>query len=521
MGVYPDALSYYLAALKICTEEKNNDGLATAYIGIGNVYKDEGNYTDALSNYLKALQVNTTANRKRGMAVCYGNMGIVYGNMKDHKQSLNFYLQALGIDRELNNRNDIAADMTNIGNEYEQQASEDTAMQYYKNALELYTATGNRPGISVLTGNIGTLYYKQKNNEEAEKYLSASMSVARSIGDLKEEKQDYLVLSALFSAKGDWARAYQFHVQYTNIQDSLAARDDTKKIVTEAMNYEFLQKQAAEKEEQEKKDVLRKEESSRQKIIIFLVAAIAVIIALIALFIFRLLKEAQRKKLIAEQQKSLMELKALRAQMNPHFIFNAINSIQHFILKEDSDGAQKHLGKFSKLIRKVLENSKRESISLTEEIQMLELYAELEAVRFSSRFHYKFIVHSDLNPLSIMVPPLLIQPFVENAIWHGLMHLKERQGELIITFGKENNMLKCTIEDNGIGRKSSQDMKEQAVQHEPMGLSITQERMDILNQVYKTNISLHIADRTNPDGTSAGTSVTLMIPLSLNNTANA
>ena len=339
--------------------------------------------------------------------------------------------------------------------------------------------------------------------------------MAKSANDLEEQKHDYIVLSNFYASKGDWEKAYTNHLNYVTVLDTLSQRDNTRKIVAEEMTFEFRKQQAAVQADQEKKDIIRAEEKKKQHILIFLFASLALLVALVALFIFRLLRAAQRERLIADQQKSLMELKALRAQMNPHFLFNAINSIQHFILKNEPDAAQKHLNKFSKLIRKVLENSKQEAIPLNEEIEMLQLYTELEAVRFSSKFSYKFVVSPNLNPDNMLVPPLIIQPFIENAIWHGLMHLKERQGELIVTFDRENEMLKCTVEDNGIGRKKSEELREEA-RHQPMGLSITHERVTLLNEVYHIAISVKVADKTNTDGSAAGTAVTILMPLNFN-----
>lgn len=515
MGNLPAALEDYLQALATSESVQYKEGIASANLGAGNVYKDEAQYAKALDYYLKALQQNTEAKRLKGMSACYGNIGIVYWNMSNYQQALSFYLKALDIDQQLNDKSGIAADLSNIGNVYTQSNDTAKALDNYKKALNLYASIGNKHGIAVLTSNIGDIYLKQKNNKQAEKYFTASVNMAKAINDLQDEKYCYMKLSDLYASQGDWQKAYQNHIYYTIAVDSLTNYNNARRMVSAEMTYEFQKKQAVLKAEQDKKDAIINIERKRQKIVTAFIALVALFIALIALFIFRQFKAAKREKLLAEQQKSMMELKALRAQMNPHFIFNAINSIQHFILKNEPDAAQKHLNKFSKLIRKVLENSKQESIPLSEEIEMLQLYTELELVRFSSKFKYKFAVSDKLSPENIMVPPLIIQPFIENAIWHGLMHLKERQGELLITFDKENDMLSCTIDDNGIGRKRSQELRDEA-RHQPMGLSITHERVNVLNEAYHLNISLRVTDKTNTDGSAAGTSVKLLMPLNFN-----
>jgi hypothetical protein len=226
----------------------------------------------------------------------------------------------------------------------------------------------------------------------------------------------------------------------------------------------------------------------------------------------RLFKTAEVNRRIAE-----IELKALRAQMNPHFIFNCIASIQHFILKNDADSANKYLSKFSKLIRQVLINSTQEYISMDIEIQTLELYIELERMRFQSKFNYQFMIDSELDTTDIFMPPLILQPYVENAIWHGLMHLEGKTGELLFKIEKSGTFLKCTIEDNGIGRNRSLEIKGKTnSKHRSVGLSITKERLENINSIYQSNLTVEFIDKIDSKGEGTGTIVELFIPLNIN-----
>ncbi len=220
----------------------------------------------------------------------------------------------------------------------------------------------------------------------------------------------------------------------------------------------------------------------------------------------RVLEKSEVSRKLAETR-----LIALRAQMNPHFIFNSINSIQLFILKNDTDAAHKHLTRFSKLIRKVLENSKNEYISIAEEIQTLELYIELERLRFSSKFIFEIRVSDEIQAESVLISPLLIQPYVENAIWHGLMHLKDREGVLKIRIGKKGEMLQCIIEDNGIGRKHSLQYKKKT-EHKSMAMSLNKERVEIISKLHHQVMSLTITDKTDALGLPSGTQVEILFP---------
>lgn len=197
----------------------------------------------------------------------------------------------------------------------------------------------------------------------------------------------------------------------------------------------------------------------------------------------KIIQQQQEEKTEINKRISESELKALRAQMNPHFMFNAINSIQNFVLKNDSKSAQKYLTKFARLIRSVLENSKHELVWLNKEVEALELYIELEALRASFCFDYEIIIEDSLNAENLFIPPMIIQPYIENAILHGITPLIERRGFLSIKFSKEGSVLKCAIDDNGIGRKKAREIKERKqLSHQSMGMNVTQDRIDILNK---------------------------------------
>ena len=202
-------------------------------------------------------------------------------------------------------------------------------------------------------------------------------------------------------------------------------------------------------------------------------------------------------------------LTALRAQMNPHFIFNALNSIQDFILTSDSRSANKYLSHFAKLMRYVLNSSEKEWVTLKDEMNALNLYLELEALRFNHELDYSVDVDEKIQSGSTILPPLLVQPYVENAIKHGLLH-KSGDKKLLIRFDKIGQELHCSIIDNGIGRKNAEALRNKHLKHHSHGMSVTQERIDLLNKVYGRNFRLNISDVTPKIG-QTGTEVSLFI----------
>ncbi|MFO8054381.1 MAG: histidine kinase, partial [Bacteroidales bacterium] len=225
-----------------------------------------------------------------------------------------------------------------------------------------------------------------------------------------------------------------------------------------------------------------------------------------------------RKKQQVQNQLFELEKKALRLQMNPHFIFNTLNSIQSYILQKDNTAAVSYLNQFSKMIRQVLYNSDKSFVLLSDEISLLKSYIELERLRFDSVFD--FFVHVDpaLDEDFISIPPMLIQPHVENAILHGLLPLKTRKGKLNISFIEQSsNMIKCVVEDNGIGRKAAQEIKDKARnKYKSRGISITKERLQRINKFFDGTLSVQIQDKFDDNGNAEGTRVILVIPV--NNT---
>ncbi|MCC6462304.1 MAG: histidine kinase [Saprospiraceae bacterium] len=228
----------------------------------------------------------------------------------------------------------------------------------------------------------------------------------------------------------------------------------------------------------------------------------------------RQIQERERLHSTFNQRLAEVEMSALRAQMNPHFIFNCLNSINRFILLNQPLVASQYLTKFARLIRLVLDNSKSEMISLEKELETLRLYIEMEAVRFEGRFQYQIQVDELIDIGSIDIPPMLIQPYVENAIWHGLLHKKGNEGQLDIGVHLHGRDLLIAIADNGVGRAAAQALKSKsASEHKSHGMNVTAERLKLLSNLYNQDIHARVEDLLYRDGAPAGTKVVLTIPV--------
>ncbi|HYG53153.1 MAG TPA: histidine kinase [Flavobacteriales bacterium] len=247
----------------------------------------------------------------------------------------------------------------------------------------------------------------------------------------------------------------------------------------------------------------------------FMIMAILLVSGLVVIiFVVRIKKIRKKEQEKAHMQKKMLEseMTALRAQMNPHFIFNAMNSIQHFILTNNNDAAHKHLLKFSKLIRNVLENSKNDLVTLQTELETLKMYMEIEALRFTDEVDYRFMVDEKLDLNTALIPPMLLQPYVENAIWHGLLP-KEGAKTLTIELTLQGASVIAVIDDNGLGRNATFAMKNRPLNKKSLGMEITSERLETLNYIYKTGISVSVMDKTDDFNHSQGTRVELRIPM--------
>ncbi len=222
-----------------------------------------------------------------------------------------------------------------------------------------------------------------------------------------------------------------------------------------------------------------------------------------------LLEKQKREHEVAQlhQQKAELELQALRSQMNPHFIFNCLSSVNRYILLNKTEEASDYLTKFSRLIRMALQNSEKSYISLENEIEALRLYLDLERLRFKNAFDYSISLINEIDVSAVFIPPMLLQPFIENAIWHGLMH-KQGAGCLEVVLSTEEKTLTCIITDNGIGRnKAAMLNSKSAEKNKPLGVKLTTERLALMGRGDEDRTGCNIEDLRDKDGNAAGTKV--------------
>ncbi|PLW96360.1 MAG: hypothetical protein C0593_11815 [Marinilabiliales bacterium] len=244
----------------------------------------------------------------------------------------------------------------------------------------------------------------------------------------------------------------------------------------------------------------------------FILIASGLFIALIFTIQYQKIKRVRKENDFREELLDARQ-KALINQINPHFIFNSLNSIQLYILDNNAKLSGIYLSKFARLIRISLEVSQQNKISLSKEIEVNSLYLDMEKLRFNNRIEYEIINNIHTNPAKVLIPPFLIQPLLENALWHGLMTKEEDNGLITLSFNKNGSQIIIKITDNGIGRKAARELKErQNKSHKPMGISVSRRRLLLLSQQYGKIFNLNYRDLFDEEGNATGTEVTLSVP---------
>ena len=503
-GDYEEALTYIQKTNEV---DMADDPTANGSdLDISGIYAELGNYDSSLLYWNRT--VNTTEWKdpnwgwRPGRKIVYNHRARIYTMNKQYDEAIKIlkdnivYFDSLinhttGSYKNTGNYGKMTASLL-MGNIYDSLKQYKGSLQYAKDGYYYAGLTGRRPEMMKACHLLATAYHHLNNNDSAYVYLSKYIS-------LKDSIQSKQFLLRIYNSKREV--------------------EDAK---TEA-RLGFLNKDNKIKEQQLKQQATVKN---------FLIA-IFIAFVLIGLFIYRNLRlkrkneimsreraedelkvhqlESEKKQSELKQQAAELEMQALRAQMNPHFIFNCLSSINRFILKNEGKTASNYLVRFSRLIRMVLINSQKPLITLEDELQMLTIYLDMERLRFKDSFDYGITFLNTVEAGNIFIPPLLLQPFCENAIWHGLMH-KEGQGMLNIEFSMKDNILHCTIADNGIGLEKSEEMKSKSAEKEKsMGLKITTDRLALLNREKGLHSFFVIENILDENGNSAGTKINLKI----------
>ncbi len=506
-GDYPAALKYYFLSLKIAEQIAEKRLMAILLNNIGNIYRIQKNYNEALTNHQMALQLAKEIGNENIVCSCYNYIGAVYALKGDYEEALknfNLYLEKA---EQLGKKQSIAEAYNNIGYIYSAKKDYHKAVENYLNALKIHEETKDKRSMAIAYDNLGATDVVVRQYDKAREYFNKGLVLFKEIGNKQGIRDSYLHLSQLDSVLGNNDSSYRYFKLYVQVKDSIINEETNNQLARLKIQYET--------EKKDKEIGVKNMKIEKQKATIWIVIIGFVLLLSFAFVYFRIYN--QKKKASFKHEVLAIKMQALRAQMNPHFTFNILNSIQYYAGENDMKAVQHYLRQFAKLIRMILDQSRASYITLEQEINMLKLYLELEKMRFEEKFKYTLVTDDKLEIKKIFIPGMLIQPIIENAIKHGIEH-KEGEAVIEVSFYSRNSTLICTVTDNGIGRAEAMRLHKEE-HHQSLATSIISERMEALSSIFNIHLECITEDLMDSEGQPAGTRVIVEIPINNNNQA--
>ncbi|MBO9203032.1 MULTISPECIES: tetratricopeptide repeat-containing sensor histidine kinase [Niastella] len=510
------AKGFEIAQNELAKSQQRNDSLGMAFplLIIGDLYESMGDHNIALEYYYSSAALG--GNLDLYLAL---QMAAVHNAMHQYDSALYYYRSA--------SQRDTAnySARVYLGEIYLNQKKYNEALQVFKKSTIFLKKNNGYNGLLRVLPDMAKLYVAWNNHQQALYYAREGLKLAQRTGARQYKAEDLKLLSEIYSSMGKSEMALSYLKQFMTLKDSLLNDQLKAKLFGYRSRVENEKKQAQiewlKKEKQVSAQLLELQQQRLQQASLLrkiLLTGILAFVFLGVIFFRNLTLKRRNEKLLSERTQTALqhktvelEMQALRAQMNPHFIFNCLSSINGYILKSKSESASDYLIKFSRLIRMVLNSSKKTVIPLEDELEMLRLYLEMERLRFQYSFNYTIDVKNEIDIQNVFIPPLLLQPFAENAIWHGLMH-KEGNGHLEIELGMEEEILTCIIADNGIGRHKAGVIKSKSAEKQKsMGLQITTERLALLSREKEAKTFFKIEDLSDEQGNPTGTRVILKV----------
>lgn len=536
MSSYEIAVKYYHIALKIAEEHNNLLNIEIASNGLGNVYMNIPEQVERGELYFEqALRTAEKANNKRGISMNYLSLSSIYDNKEDYTKSREYLSKLIELNEEMKDTFGIGLAYKAFGSSYlEEEKNLNLAKKYLLNAKDVFHSIKNENEVASVNYYLGKLYYKYGDDYYASELLSDGLETAKR---LNQKNLIVAISHLLFKIKNKnkaYNEALNYHILWRDYQDSLNLNEQKLQVL--ALNKQYdLEKIESEiialKKEQEIQSFLLASEKNKLKNRSTILILIAALFATLFIIFFQ---KSQNRKFVKENteiqsqlqaeriaqtyERSLLEAEVIATQMkiNPHFLFNSLNSIKLLIQQNENSKAINYLVHLARFNRALLDLENISSHSLANELYFAKLYLELENRRFRNDFSYYFnYINTSKEELKqYNIPPLLLQPYIENAIWHGLMPSTKEHKEIIISIIKNNQSVKIEINDNGIGRQVK-PLNNRL--HVGRGMDITKQRIRLFNKTNDFVIKFKIIDKTNGEGETLGTCVILEIsPIQVN-----
>lgn len=557
----PKALDYFEKALIIHQKYNDTRRAAQNLQDIGMIYSDRFEYGKAMDYLLQAARMNGQLHDSSGLAHNYGNLGWLYEEMEDYAHATDYFQKSIAICRQTGERFGLYYNLQDLGIVNFRIRNYSVAMADFRQALALADTLGNRHGIATIFNYMGSIEAAIGNKDSAmtvygeaavlldsignkrdigdnmqkraelimaapdsvllrhgirpglrldtvQRLLREAMTMAQAAGDKGIQGDILKTSSSLNERRGHIDKAFSEYRQYVAIRDSITDKDRKKETEGKGIQYEFDRKADSLRFQHQLAEAKFTQDLKQERI--YGIGVFLLLVAITGFLLYR--NKIKQTALSAELERKISDavLSSLLAQMNPHFIFNCLGSIKQMILENEQENANNYLNKFSKMIRLSLEYSRRPYVTIREKVDYLHNYLQMEQVRFDHSFRYHIEVDEGICVDEIGVPPMMIQPLVENAIWHGLMS-KPGDREVLIRYKLGDGRLICEIEDNGIGILKSSALGSHG--HKSFGIENIRNRLALLNQKYHINCNLQIKDKSELDKNEMGTLAILTLPI--------
>jgi len=468
------ALSYFQEALSIAEKHKITPKISSLNAQIASLLADEGKITES-NTYIQNTLETSSSEHLQKRAKVQNKVAATFQKNKDFDNEIQIRKKTLDELEE--------AQMERI---------------VFDSDDEEKTAEISTPQLNL---EIGRAYIDKNEYDKAIPYLEKSVSKANELHNLEIQKNAVQKLSELYKKVGNSRKALQNYQEYARLVDALYQQKEGEIQAAVSLTSELRAKQnrinslEIDRELSESRYQLTQSEQEltasnyrRQQMLIY---GLAIGLILFSIALFYMYRSNKQRRLA----NNLLALKSLRSQMNPHFIFNALNSVNSFIAENDERSANRYLTEFSTLMRNVLNNSEEDFIPLSKEIELLKLYIQLEHARFKDKFDYTINIDENIQIEAFQIPPMLLQPYVENAVWHGLRY-KKTKGKLVVDFQQfDHETIRISITDDGIGRKKSKELKTQnQKKRQSKGMNNIKKRINILNEMYADKVDVSIND---------------------------
>ena len=558
---YTKALEYFQKALDIHQKYNNIRGAAQNLQDMGTVYSDRAEFVKAMDYLLQAVRMNEELKDLSGLAHNYANLGWLYEEIEDYPAALDYYERSKSICKQTGEKFGLYYNLQTLGSMKLRNKNYSAAMDDFQEALRLADTLGNKHGIAMLRNFIGSIRVALGHPDEAlteyakaavlldsignkrdlgdnmakraevivdapdkvlldhhispdhrldtvQSLLHHAMFLAQEAGDKSVQASILKTSSSLHEKQGDVAKAFSDYRQFIALRDSLTDKDRQKELQRKGIQYEFDKKADSLRFQNQLAEAKLQQNLKQERI--YSIGIFLLLCAITGFLLYRNKIKQDTLKVVLERKMSDAILSSLLAQMNPHFIFNCLGSIKQMILENEPENANNYLNKFAKMIRLSLEYSRRPYVSVKEKLEYLNNYLQMELLRFDHSFSYHIEVDENICVDELGVPPMMLQPLVENAIWHGLLN-KTGDRELFIRYKLLDDRLICEVEDNGIGINQSGHRPKRG--HQSFGIENIRHRLALLNEKYHLNCRLEIKDKSETNKNESGTLAILSLPV--------